>query len=174
MSYTLAAELAAPLSMRLLVAGFRTPSAPRVRTALVALDPAAYVAAPDTWAPVLSLSSVHLGLHVANYCQAHGHVSLDPVRLLDYLLGLLPDPDSPEPPDPDSSGVWVWGLDALLAKLSETERAAFWHRLHGTASYRPPLVLALPAALLARFGPTDPATTWGPQRFLLLPSQPSV
>ena len=169
MSSTLASEMAAPLPVRLLVAGFRTPSAPRVRTALVALSPAAYAAAPDSWTSDLALSSVHLGLHVADHCQAHGHVSLDPVRLLDYVLGLLPDADAPEPPDPEVSGVWVWGLDALLAKLTEAERSSFWHRLHGTASYRPPLVLALPASLLARFGPADPATTWGPQRFLELP-----
>ncbi|MBW3127297.1 hypothetical protein [Hymenobacter profundi] len=165
----LAAESAAPLPVRLLVAGLRPPSAPRVRTALVALGAAAYAAAPEVWASELALNSVHLGLHVADHCQPHGHVSLDPVRLLDYLLSLLPDPDTPEPPDPIISGVWVWGFDVLLAKLSEAERSAFWHRLHGTASYRPPLVLALPAALLGRFGPTDPANTWGAQRFLLLP-----
>lgn len=169
MSSTLTSEMTAPLPVRLLVAGFRTHSAPRVRTALVALNPAAYAAAPDVWTSDLALSSVHLGLHVADHCQAHGHVSLDPVRLLDYVLGLLPDADSPEPPNPAISGVWVWGLDALLAKLTETERSSFWYRLHGTASYRPPLVMALPAPMLARFGPADPATTWGPQRFLLMP-----
>lgn len=170
MSSTLASEMVAPLPVRLLVAGLRPPSAPRVRTALVALSPAAYAAAPQSWTAGLALSSVHLGLHVADHCQAHGHVSLDAGRLLDYLLSLLPDADAPEPPDPAASGVWVWGLDALLAKLTEAERASFWHRLHGTASYRPPLVLALPADLLARFGPTDPAATWGPQRFLRLPA----
>ena len=159
----------APLAVRLLVAGLRPPAAPRVRTAVVALGPTHYAAAPEAWAPDLALGSTHLGLHVADHCQAHGHVSLDAIRLFDYVLDLLPDPDTPDPPDPAESGMWVWGLDVLLAKLTEAERTSFWHRLHGTASYRPPLVLALPAALLDRFGPANPDSAWGAQRFLLLP-----
>ncbi|GAA4382177.1 hypothetical protein GCM10023186_22260 [Hymenobacter koreensis] len=150
------------------MAGLRPPSAPRVRTALVALKPSDYAEAPTTWAPGLGLDSVHLGLNVADKCQAHGHISLDPARLLNYLLALLPDPDSPEPPDPGVSGVWVWGADALLAKLSEAERAIFWEQFFGKPTYLPPLVLALPSNMLGRFGPANPATTWGPQRFLLL------
>lgn len=166
-----------PLPLRLLVAGLRGPARPRVRTALVALGPAAYPAAPHAWVPGLGLNATHLGLHVADRCQAHGHVSLDAARLLDYAIGLLPDPEAPEQPDPAQAGVWAWGADALLAKLSQDERTVFWARLFGTYSFRPPLLLVLPTALLARFGPPalDLAHTWqaaegsGAPRYLLLP-----
>lgn len=158
----------APLPLRLLVAGLHPPTAPRVRTALVALGPASYAAAQG-WAPSLGLAATHLGLSVAKQCQAHGHVSLDAGRLLSYALALLPNPDTPPTDaDPATVGAWVWGIDALLAKLSEAERAAFWYTFHGKPSYRPPLVLALPAALLLRFGPADPAA-WGAARFVQLP-----
>lgn len=155
-----------PLPLRLLTSGLRGSKAPRVRTALVALPFAEYIAAPEVWASSLNLRASHLGLYVADQCQPYGHVSLNPTQLLEYALRLLPHPENSDPTDP---GIWVWGVDVLLAKLTEVERAAFWQRLHGTASYRPPLILALPSKLLNRFGPANPETSWGPQRFLLLP-----
>lgn len=154
-----------PLPVRLLASGLKGPSAPRVRTALIALPPAEYLAAPEDWVSSLSFQSHHLGLFVADQCEPHGHVRLNSTLLLDYVLSLLPNPEDSDPTKP---GIWVWGIDVLLAKLSESERISFWKKLHGTASYRPPLIIALPSKLLKRFGPDDPEISWGSQRYLFL------
>lgn len=157
-----------PLAVRQLVAGLRGSKAPLVRTAVLVLPPADYLTGAEAWASALDLTPIHLGLHVAERAESRGNVRvfLDANSLLGHALDVLPVPD-PTYPNPAEPGAWVWGFDALLALLSETERAAFWLSLRQTPSKRPPLVLVLPAVWLARFGPADP-NAWGP-RFTQLP-----
>ncbi|WP_192822484.1 hypothetical protein [Rufibacter sp. LB8] len=155
----------APNKLIKLANSLRGHTAPRVRTALIALNKDEYFTAPETWASSLFLEPIHLSLHVAEKCQTYGHVGLSPTQLLEYILNLLPNNDNPDPMEP---GVWIWGIDILLAKLSENERTIFWSKLHGMASYRPPIVVAIPSNLLSRFGPPEPESTWGTQRFLSL------
>ena len=157
---------AIPLPVRQLVANLRGPRAPLVRTAVLALGPSHYASAPEQWAASLQLAPRHLALHIADRLEAQGRTELfiGPDELLTYVLELLPAATSADPAEP---GVWVWGADILLARLTETQRRTFWANLRQRVSKRPPLLLALPATVLARFGPEQPVE-WG-TRFAALP-----
>ena len=153
-----------PLALQQLVSELRAIDAPRVRTALVALSPAAAVLAPG-WATMLELDAQHLGQAVAAQARADGAPDVGIGRaadLLAHVRRLLPTPDRHAPPP---GGVWLRGLDLLLAKLDEDQRALCWQGLRHELPHLPPLVLALPAALATRFGPA--ASVW-PTRQLAL------
>ena len=156
-----------PLLVRQLVANLRGSRAPLVRTAVLALGPAHYTSAAEQWATSLHLTPSHLALHIADRLEAQGQTELflDTGELLRYVLELLPV--TPAATDPTEPGTWVWGGDVLLARLNKEQRRAFWSKLLSQVSKRPPLLLVLPATLLAHFGPEQP-TEWG-RRFAQLP-----
>ena len=153
-----------PLALQQLVGELRGSDPPKVCTALVELSPAAAELAPG-WAALLDLQAVHLGQVIAAQARADGtpDIGLDrAAHVLAYVRHLLPTPDRYAPPP---GGIWLRGLDLLLAKLDDAQRVLCWRGLRHELPYLPPLVLALPATLPARFGLA--ASEWPMRRLSL-------
>ncbi|MBT9394807.1 hypothetical protein KLP40_16695 [Hymenobacter sp. NST-14] len=152
-------------ALRELVSALRRPGT-LVRTATVLLDAAHVAPAATAWATELQLEAQHLGRAVLASVQAVGTrvVALSAERLREYVDAQLPTQQLGALP---SGGVWLWGAEALLTKLDDTQRLIFWEEMRTNMPHRPPLVLALPQHL-ARFGPPQPES-WG-GRYLSLPA----
>jgi hypothetical protein len=153
-----------PLSLQQLVGDLRSVDAPKVRTSLVELSPTA-VLLGHSWATLLELEVVHIGKVVAAQARTDGAPDAGIYRAADilmYIRRILPPAERHAPPP---GGVWLCGLDLLLAKLPEPQRALCWRGLRDELPYLPPLIVVLPAALAARFGPAP--DTW-PTRWLAL------
>lgn len=153
-----------PLSLQQLVGDLRSVDAPKVRTALVELSPAAALLA-TSWAAQLELEVLHLGKIVA--AQARADAAPDAgisraAEILKYIRRALPLAERHAPPP---GGVWLYGLDLLLAKIPEPQRVLCWRGLHDELPYLPPLVVALPTDLAARFG--LPSAAWPTRRLAL-------
>jgi hypothetical protein len=90
----------------------------------------------------------HLGREVVANCEAKGtrRVPADSPTLLHDILSAHPEAGHP--------GTWLWGLDALLARLPSSERRTLWDSLFDLRQ-RPPLFLVLPESY-RDFGPLDP------------------
>ena len=155
-----------PLVLQQLVGELRGFDPPKVRTALLELSPSAAVLAPG-WAALLEFDIVHLGQAVAAQARADGapDAGLDrgTPAVIAHVRSLLLAAERHDSSPPN--GIWLRGLDLLLAKLSEPQRSACWRSLRDELPYLPPLVLTLPIALATRFGPTT--AEWPNRRITL-------
>ena len=139
---------AVPAALKALALVMADTSASR-RTAVLWLAPSAYAAGARWAAQCLGILPRHLGREVVATCEAQGtrRVPADAPALLRHILAAHPASGHP--------GTWLWGLDALLARLSAVERRAIWEALFDLRQ-RPPLFLVLPEAC-RDFGPPDPS-----------------
>lgn len=153
-----------PLSLQQLVGDLRSVDAPKVRTALVELSPAALPLGAG-WATLLEFEVVHLGKVVAAQARADAAPDAGIYRAADILMHIRRAVPPAERHAPPPGGVWLCGLDLLLAKLPEPQRALCWRGLRDELPYLPPLVVVLTAALAARFGPAP--ATWPTRRLAL-------
>ena len=138
---------AVPAPLKALALSLADTNASR-RSAVLWLAPSAYSAGARWAAQCLGLLPRHLGREVVATCEAQGtrRVPADAPALLRHILAAHPAAGHP--------GTWLWGLDALLARLPATERRALWDSLFDLRQ-RPPLFLVLPEAC-RDFGPFDP------------------
>lgn len=153
-----------PLALQQLIGELRGADAPRVRTALVTLSPGLVLQAP-AWAASLSLELIHLGQAIAIQARAQSTSDIGlyhPNDLIAQVRRLLPHVDRHAPPP---GGLWLCGFDLLLAKLSEAQRTTCWRSLREDLPYQPPLLVAMPAGLAARFGPS--AAGWPSRRLAI-------
>jgi hypothetical protein len=138
---------AVPAPLKALALSLADTNASR-RSAVLWLTPTAYAAGAWWAAQCLGLLPRHLGREVVATCEAQGtrRVPADAPALLRHILAAHPAAGHP--------GTWLWGLDALLARLPTTERRALWESLFDLRQH-PPLFLVLPEAC-RDFGPPDP------------------
>ena len=138
---------AVPAPLKALAASLADTNASR-RSAVLWLGPSDYAAGARWAAQCLGLLPRHLGREVVASCEAKGtrRVPADASALLQHILTAHPEAGHP--------GTWLWGLDALLARLPSSERRTLWDSLFDLRQ-RPPLFLVLPKSY-RDFGPLDP------------------
>ncbi|QDA59998.1 hypothetical protein [Hymenobacter jejuensis] len=136
-----------PAPLQELAASLATSSASR-RSAVLWLAPPAYTAGPQWATQCLGLLPRHLGREVVATCEAQKtqRVPAAASALLRHILAVHPAAGH--------AGTWLWGLDALLARLPAPERCSLWDALFNLRQH-PPLLLALPHTY-REFGPAEP------------------